>query len=250
VKFTESYETPNIELRPQGWFHNDGVPFSMNYAQINHVLSKIDPAKNVELKIDVPNMEEDPSLLPTKIPTTKTPEVYERPSNNVFRRRPISRRPTQPSAPESRHWLHRDQPGLNDRVPNQPNQKTDKSLKPEYIIGIAVGVFIILSLLIVGLVKCYLVRRAKSKEKKRQKEELKRKRNYDEGLQLAPPTNKKQKYLPYDHKNKCYKDKRNTDLVYHNTRPGRNSRPLPKQQRNTQNYRTRMPHDVPPRYRR
>ena len=66
--------------------------------------------------------------------------------------------------------MHRDQPGLNDRVPNQPNQKTDKSLKPEYIIGIAVGVFIILSLLIVGLVKCYLVRRAKSKEKKRQRE--------------------------------------------------------------------------------
>ena len=45
-------------VRPQGWFHNEGVPFSMNYAQINHVISKIDPAKNVELKIDVPNMEE------------------------------------------------------------------------------------------------------------------------------------------------------------------------------------------------
>jgi len=220
----------------------------MNYAQINHVISKIDPAKNVELKIDVPNMEEDPRLLPTKIPTTKTPEIYERPSNNV-RRRPISRRPTQSFATESRHWLHRDQPGVNNRVPNEPNQKTNKSLKIEYIIGIAVGVFIVLSLLIVGLVKCHLVRRAKRKEKMRKREELKRKRNYDEGFQLAPPTNKKQKYLPYYHKNKCYKEKRNTDSVYYNTRQSRNNRPLPKP-RNTHNYRTSMSHDAPSRYNR
>jgi len=68
--------------------------------------------------------------------------------------------------------MHRDQPGVNNRVPNEPNQKTNKSLKIEYIIGIAVGVFIVLSLLIVGLVKCHLVRRAKRKEKMRKREEV------------------------------------------------------------------------------
>merc|ERR1712168_393580 len=169
--FKESYATPNIELRPQGWFHNDGVPFTMNYAQLDYVVSQIDPTKNVELRIDVPNLEEDQSLLPTKTSITKTPLA---PNNK--RRRPISRRPTQSSISnkkESRHWLQRDQPGVYNQIPNEPNKKTnDDKFKIEYIIGIAVGGFVVISLVIVALTKCYLVKRAKAKEKKKNREAL------------------------------------------------------------------------------
>jgi len=245
VKFLESYETPNIELRPQGWFHNEGVPFTMNYAQLNYVVSQIDPAKNVELKIDVPNLEEDQSLLPTKVSITKTPLV----SNNK-RRRPISRRPTQSSMinkKESRHWLQRDQPGVYDRVPNELNKKTNDNFKIEYIIGIAVGGFVVISLVIVALIKCYLVKRAKVKEKKKKKEELNYKRNYDEQFQLAPATNKKQKYLPYDHRNKCYRDKKKVEPMYYNTTTRKSNKSLPKT-RNNRNLRDTMPNNNRSRY--
>lgn len=195
IKFHESYETPNIELRPQNWFHNFAKPFTMNEPQLRYTLAQIDPRKNEDLKIDVPDLPDDPP--PTQKPKIRRPPKRKPPTKTFkprVRSRPKIRSP-QPATPP-------------------PSYETDDSLDDangdefftlEVIIGIAIGGFVALSLITIAIVKvCYQRRRKKTANDTVMKNHHNyRHHSFEEADAEWKPKHRKQKYLQYDHKNPC-----------------------------------------------
>jgi len=195
VKFEESYETPNIELRPQNWFHNEGQPFSMNDPQLRYVLTEIDPKKNEELKIEVPDIPDDP-------PATESPPKKKKP----VKKKPLKRKPSNWNSRYSGKTI----PPPKYKIPTNKHEASDSKLTLEIIIGIAIGCFVVFSLTLIAFLKCYY-----NKRKKRKNTLAGTKRKYTNERDTRPNQQTKQNYLPYEHQNKCYKLKPDEIPVKH-----------------------------------